>query len=277
MKTVFCLCAALLTMAHVKAQSILSTDREENVMKERAETIREQASLASSEAFANLCINYRVMKRFSPQIKQFLGKREQRKACYNFIYDDKPYKRARAKMQLDSIYQDSIDIRLIPYNKNISGEYVSFAIFMERELCMDSAQHHAIKQCALDLAHKLRKDPKLDTWPEERKVITTTLAPRQVEKLFVRKNGRKIADDFRMAWNRLKEAGLTQQLDSVGDGALAVVYLEKSYAIRDLYQRDKTARRAAMAQLDKRKPIMMRLLDGLNKKEALENKACIYY
>ncbi len=79
LKTVFCLCATLLTTAHAKAQSILSTDWEENVMKERAETVREQASLASSEAFANLGINYRVMKRFSPQIKQIIGEREQRK------------------------------------------------------------------------------------------------------------------------------------------------------------------------------------------------------
>ena len=48
LKTVFCLCATLLTTAHAKAQSILSTDWEENVMKERAETVREQASLLTS-------------------------------------------------------------------------------------------------------------------------------------------------------------------------------------------------------------------------------------
>ncbi len=263
---------ALIAMTFAKAQSTLTPDLEEGIMKEKTETVNEQARLASSEAFASLCINYRVMKKFSARIKEMLSEREMRKACYNYIYEDMPYKRTRAKMEIDSLYQDSIDIRLIPYNKNISGEYVSAALFLDKTLRLDSTQYNTIKECALNLAHKLRKNPKLDTWPEERKVITTALTPKQVEKLFVRKNGKKIADDFRTAWNRLKEAGLTQQLDSVSDGALAVVYLEKAYTIKDLYQRDKSARRAAMAQLDKRKPIMMKLLDGLNKKEALENK-----
>ena len=271
-KRIIPLCLAALAIMPAKAQSILIPDAEKKVMQESRERVEEQAKFVSSEKFAEMCQSYRVMKKFSPRIKELLAEREQRKACYNYIYNDSPSKRAKAKAVIDSLYQDSINIRLIPYNKNISGDYVSLALFLDKSLRMDSAQTYAIKQCALDLAHKIKKNPKLDTWPEERKVLTTALTPKQVEKLFVRKNGRKIAEDFRKVWSRLKEAGLTQQLDSVSDGALAVVYLEKSYAIRDLYQRDKTARRAAMAQLDKRKPVMMRLLDGLNKKEALESK-----
>lgn len=271
-KRVIALCIVAVAFLYAKAQSTLLPEMENRVLDEKKEIIEEQARLTRDEQYAKLCINYRVMKMFRSRLKEILIEREQRKACYNYIYADAPYKRARAKMEIDSLYQDSIDIRLIPYNKNISGEYISAALLFDKTLRMDSAQYNAIKQCALNLAHKLRKNPKFDTWPEERKVITSALVPRQVEKLFVRKNGNKIADDFHTAWNRLKEAGLTQQLDSVSDGALAVVYIEKSYAIKDLYQRDKSARRAAMAQLDKRKPIMMRLLDGLNKKEALENK-----
>lgn len=266
------LCLATLGIMPAKAQSILIPEAEKKVMQESRERVEEQAKFASSEKFAEMCQNYRVMKKFSPRIKEILTEREQRKVCYNFIYDDSPSKRAKAKSVIDSLYQDSINIRLIPYNKNISGDYVSFALFLDKSLRMDFSQTCAIKQCALDLAHKIKKNPKLDTWPEERKAIISVLTPKQVEKLFVRKNGRKISNDFRTAWTRLKDAGLTQQLDSVSDGALAVVYIEKTYAIKELYQRDKSARRAAMAQLDKRKPIMMRLLDGLNKKEALENK-----
>ncbi len=271
-KRMILLCLALIAAYVAKAQSVLRPESEQAIKQEKLEAINEQAKIASSEDFANLCISYKVMKKFSPRLKEILSEREQRKACYNYIYSNAPYKRARAKMEIDSLYQDSIDIRLIPYNKNISGEYMSIALFEEKTLRLDSAQYNAIKRCALDLAHRLRKNPKLDTWPEERQVITTSLSPKQVEKLLVRKNGKKIAEDFHKAWNRLKEAGLTQQLDSVSDGALAVVYLEKSYVIKDLYQRDKRARRAAMTQLDKRKPIIMRLLDGLNKKEALEKK-----
>ena len=274
-KRIIPLCLAALAIMPAKAQSILIPDAEKKVMQESRERVEEQAKFVSSEKFAEMCQSYRVMKRFSPRIKELLAEREQRKACYNYIYNDSPSKRAKAKAVIDSLYQDSINIRLIPYNKNISGDYVSLALFLDKSLRMDSAQTCAIKQCALDLAHKIKKNPKLDTWPEERKAIVSVLTPKQVEKLLVRKNGKKIANDFRTAWTRLKDAGLAQQLDSVSDGALAVVYFEKTYAIKELYQRDKNARRMAMAQLDKRKPLMIRLLDGLNKKEALEKKETI--
>lgn len=272
MKRTIIFILAALAMMQCKAQSVLMPEQESNVMNEKRAVVEEQARFASTEQYADLCIKYHVKKWFGPRLKQILAERETKKVCYNYIYENMPFKRARAKREIDSLYQDSIDIRLIPYNKNISGEYVSFALAPWFIRHLDSTQIQAFSACALNLAHKLRKDPKYDTWPEERKAITSILKPRDVERFFVKKNGRKISQDFHTTWDRLKKAGLTAQLDSVSDGALCVMYYEKTYAINDLYQSDKAARRKALATLNGRKPLMIRLLDGLNKKEALEKK-----
>lgn len=77
---------------------------------------------------------------------------------------------------------------------------------------------------------------------------------------------------FNNAWKKLKEAGLTEQLDSAKDANDAINYIFKRQMIKDLYRSYGTPQKKYLAELDKNKPKMMSMLEGLDKKARLKEE-----
>ncbi|MCI6463730.1 MAG: hypothetical protein MSA30_10220, partial [Prevotella sp.] len=87
-----------------------------------------------------------------------------------------------------------------------------------------------------------------------------------------RKNYLKVLDEFDKAWDKLKTAGLAEQLDSAKDAKEAIKYMHRRQMIKDLYRYYGTSQKKYLAELDKSKPKMIKMLDGIDKKARVEEK-----
>ena len=207
------------------------------------------------------------------KLGQYLLQRELRKACYDYIWPDSVRQRVLMKMRIDTQYQDSIDMLLIPeYYNRISGDNISYALHARRAVRMDSTQYDYLMGKALDMAHRLRNNPRLNVWNEEMEILTKTLTKEQLDRFFRDKNARSVTKEMHAGWKRLVDAGLAEQLDSVNDMARAYYYFQERQKIKDLYRYNGTAQRKHLAELDKSMPTMIRMLDGLDKKARLDNE-----
>ena len=90
--------------------------------------------------------------------------------------------------------------------------------------------------------------------------------------VFVNKNSGIVTLEFNRAWKKLKEAGLTEQLDSAKDANDAINYMFNRQMIKDLYRSYGTPQKKYLAELDKNKPKMMSMLEGLEKKARMKEE-----
>ena len=125
---------------------------------------------------------------------------------------------------------------------------------------------------ALDMARRIKKDYRVNIWNEEMDVLSKTLDKKQLNIFFRNKNAAKITDEYFKAWAKLKEANLTEQLDSAKDSNDAINYMFTRQMIKDLYRDRVSVQRRSLAELDKNTPKMIALLNGMEKKARMEEE-----
>ena len=256
-----------LTAIVAGAQSWEPSEQEISVLLAHYDELKARAHAARDEVFADFCLRYNVPKTSRQKLKQWLTIREERKAICNYLYPDSVIRRVKAKRAIDELYQDSIDIIMIPYNAYISGENLSYALKAVPALALDSAQYEYLRQQALDVAHQLRKNPRQDVWGQEMKVIENTLTIEQLNRFFILKNGALVSQKTRKAWNRLQEAGLTEELDSAAEYPRAFLYYSEQQKIMDLYKKNNNLRKKNLTELSRQMPLAVKMLDALEKQQ----------
>ena len=203
----------------------------------------------------------------------FIKNREMRKYCYNTIYADSILKRVMCKMEIDSLYRDSINTVLIPLSENkISGENISYALRSSEALQLDKAQYDYMMDKAVDMARRIHKDRTLNVWNEEMDVLRKSLTSKQLTYFFVIKNLDKVSADIDNGWKKLVNAGLAAQLDSAKEFPLAFKYYQEWYKIKDIYRYYGTSQKKYIAELEKHKPAMVQMIATLDKNEREQKK-----
>lgn len=218
------------------------------------------------DEYAQMCKKYTVKKKDSNDLRQFLIWREEGRIFYTLHYHNDINKRIKKKMELDSIFCDSIYVRLIPYNK-ISGENISLALRISANLKMDKAQHEYIMGKALDIAHRLDKNPTLNIWDEEMKILQQTLDEKQLYQFFKARNIKKIKSETAMYWETLVEAGLDEELDSASDCLKTYKYLQRLYMYNDIYRHNGQMRRKFTADVKQHKPPLVKMYETLMRRK----------
>lgn len=246
-------------------QGVQMTDEESKVLDRHKDEMSDRVRIASDDAFTAYCINYHVPRFRNRQFYSLVCRREARKAAYDYIYPESAAKRVRAKMAIDSLFEDSLNAILIPYN-NISGENLSYAIRIAKVNDVDSAQYEYLMAKALELARKLKKNPRLNVWNDDINTVRQTLSEKQLRRFLSLKNGMKVTQKMRTAWQKLADAGLTAELDSARDCAQAYMYYFEEQRINDLYRYYGTSKKKYMAELVKKMPRMVKMYDALGKK-----------
>ena len=255
------------------AQMVPLMQQEMDVMKDHSNEILGRALYLADEATMQTHLMYRVKKKDEAQLARYIREREIRKACYDFVYPDSLKRRVVSKMSIDETYADSINtILLRANNKNISGENMTLAVFWSEELELDTAQQTLIMEKALDIARRLRREPRLNVWNEEMNVVKTTFTPRQTDKFFYIKHSQDIAKEINDGWKRLEEAGLTAELDSAQEVLRMRMYLTQQRKIKDIWRYYGTPQKKNLAELAKEKPQMQMMLDALDKKKKIEEE-----
>ena len=262
--------AATMAQAANAQAGIGLTDDERAATEKHKKELAQRLRLNGEEAFATLCIKYYVPKSKSKELSDLVMLRERRKAAYDYIHEKSPARRARAKLAIDSAFQDSIDVRLIPFNQGISGENISFAMRLMPILNLDEAQRSYIMQKALDIARQLRKNPRKNVWNDEINTLRKTLNAEQLDCFFTHKNAGKATSLMRQTWSKLCEANMAARLDSTRDCAQAYMYYLEQQKINDIYRYYGTSKKKYLAELSKRMPEMVRLYDSLGKRKRME-------
>ena len=207
------------------------------------------------------------------KLDHYVMNRELKYICQDFLYKDSLDKRVFDKIVIENIYRDSINSILIPqYENHISGDNVSMALYYSKSLHLDSTQYSYIMAKAIDMARRIYRDHRINVWNEEMEILKKTLNKKQLRSFFVKKNSGIVTLEFNNAWKKLKEAGLTEQLDSAKDANDAINYIFKRQMIKDLYRSYGTPQKKYLAELDKNKPKMMSMLEGLDKKARLKEE-----
>lgn len=207
------------------------------------------------------------------KLDHYVMNRELKYICQDFLYKDSLDKRVFDKIVIENIYRDSINSILIPqYENHISGDNVSMALYYSKSLYLDSTQYSYIMAKAIDMARRIYRDHRINVWNEEMEILKKTLNKKQLRSFFVKKNSGIVTLEFNNAWKKLKEVGLTEQLDSAKDANDAINYIFKRQMIKDLYRSYGTPQKKYLAELDKNKPKMMSMLEGLDKKARLKEE-----
>lgn len=261
---------AVFTMA-VHAQMPQLSEEEALAVQPYESVIHELGVMNGNEAYAELAMKHKIHLDDMEKVRRLVMHCEKQKAFYTYLYRKSTKNRVHAKMRLDSIYRDSVNMILIPYNR-ISGENISYALRIYKAFDLDSVQLGYLKQKALDIARRLYKDPRLNTWSEEMDILRQTLDKDQIISFFQIKDCIIINKNMEDAWTKLKEAGLTEKLDSAREMSYAYRYYSEEAKINGLYRYYGTSKKKYLAELRKHMPLMVKMLDGLNKHRKVQTE-----
>lgn len=272
-KTILLCIALVLLCLSAKAEVLRCTIQEKEVYLANKELVDSMLDFRYREEVAKINHYFNVPEKDMTKLVFFVKNREFKYICQDILYKDSLDRRVKNKITIERVFQDSINTILIPTcQHHISGENLSYALHCRNMLNLDSAQYAYIMDKALSMARRIRKDYRVNLWNEEMKVLRKTLDKGQLWSFFRRKNYLKVLDEFDKAWDKLKEADLTEQLDSAKDAKEAIKYMHSRQMIKDLYRGYGTSQKKYLAELDKSKPKMMRMLDGIDKKARVEEK-----
>ena len=264
-----------LAMLHLVAgaKALRCTHQEKGVYLANKELVDSLLDFRYPEEIVKINNLYNVPKEEREKMEFFVKNREFKYICQDILYKDSLEQRVANKMRIERVYRDSINSILIPaYHNHISGDNLSYALHCRNMLGLDDAQYSYIMDKALGMARRIRKDYRVNLWNEEMEILKKTLDREQLHTFFVRKNAAKVTDEFNKAWAKLKQAGLTEQLDSAKDAKDAVNYISNKLMIKDLYRSYGTSQKKYLAELDKSKPKMISMLEGIDKKARVEEK-----
>ena len=259
------LCAAFSAVSSA-GQTVIPSEEYE-VASRHAEELSVRVRISSEDAYANYCREYRVPKSKRGSMLGVIRNRELRKAVYDYIYPDSPGQRVAAKWEIDSVYRDSVNAILIPYNPSLSGENISRVLYLSDACGIDSAQYFYLMSRALDMSRRIRRNPRMNVWNDEINILRKTLTSDQLDKYFAHKNGVRIGRRIRETWQRLETAGMTAELDSARECTQAYLYYFEEFKIKDLYRYYGTSQKKYLTNLGRRMPKMVLMADALSKKE----------
>jgi|GEM_PF-886375 len=272
-KTILLSIALAFLCPAAKAEVLRCTIQEKEVYLANKELVDSMLDFRYREEVAKINHYFNVPEKDMTKLVFFVKNREFKYICQDILYKDSLDRRVKNKITIERVFQDSINTILIPTcQHHISGENLSYALHCRNMLDLDSAQYAYIMDKALSMARRIRKDYRVNLWNEEMKVLRKTLDKGQLWSFFRRKNYLKVLDEFDKAWDKLKKADLTEQLDSAKDAKEAIKYMHSRQMIKDLYRGYGTSQKKYLAELDKSKPKMMRMLDGIDKKARVEEK-----
>lgn len=271
MKRKFLLNIALALMySTAVAQHPTLTLMEDSVYQKHRTEIERQARYMADEYVFRMRLDYMIPQSRLPKIERLLLDRETRKACYDFAQMSVK-QRVLKKVGIEEAYRDSTDMILIPYYYNkISGENISYALYLAETLGIDKAQYSFLMDKALDMAKRMRKNRDLNVWNEEINILRKTLNTGQIDTLFRYKHAKEVKRQLNEAWTRLTAEGLAGQLDSIMDIKYAYFYYQERHKIKDLYRYYGTSQKKYMAELEKQKPPLVKMLDALDKKARMK-------
>ncbi|MCR4770646.1 MAG: hypothetical protein K5874_10635 [Bacteroidaceae bacterium] len=273
MKKRFLMISALvLYVSSAFSQVIPFTEEEMNVAKEHPSELSLLAHVSAADAFSELQVKYGVWHEYRDYLSRLCEEREFRKHIYDFIEKD-PVKRFKKKQEIDYLYQDSIDVRMLPFTDKLAGECIQrslYIFYIHKQT--DSIQYRNIMDTGLSIAKKLREDPRFNYDAIVMDCLKKNLTKTQLNAVLTLKNmpmAKKKTNDL---WQKLQTEGLTEKLDSAEERGNVIAYFIHEMNIHDMYGDNEKLLKNNLSELWKQQPLSVRLYESSRQKELLANK-----
>ena len=247
------------------------TQDETSTYEKNAETLAFRCKIAAQDAFQELRQTYYLPKKDEKFVYLLMLEREKRKASYDYICEI-PKDRVAIKKRLDDLYQDSIDVRLLPDNDKLAGANVSIALRFANNSGVSTENYNKIIRLGLRVAKHLRKDPRYNYDVEVMDSLRNFLTKEQLVTILRSKNAVQAVNKAVAAWNEVKAAGLIENEDSASCCNNAIGYYLEESIINDMFVGHDKVLRNNLSDLRKQQPIIVRMSDSIKKKEELTRK-----
>lgn len=230
-----------------------------------------RCTIAGQDALTELRQKYLVPKEHSDFLLRLCTEREVRKATYDYTCNNSS-ERVKNKQMIDSLYQDSIDVRLMPYNTSIAGEPICIALRMSKALGVNGNRHDDIQKVGLAVAKRLRKNPNYYYEVLVMDSLRTFLTKEQLTSLLRSKNAVNAVIKARKAWEDVKAAGLIEEEDSTTNCKKAIEYYLQESVINNMFVGHDKTLKSNLTELWKHQPLLVRMNESKKKTDNLEQK-----
>lgn len=247
------------------------TQEEIRTCEENAEALAFRCKIAAQDAFQELRQSYYLPQKDESYVYLLMLERETRKAAYDYI-SETPWDRVANKKRIDDLYQDSIDVRLLPHNDNVAGKNISMSLRFAPKMGVSTDSYNKILKLGLDVCKHIRKDPRYNYNVMVMDSLRNFLNKDQIVRVLRSKNAVQAVNKGVATWNEVKVAGLIENEDSASCCDNAIEYYLLEYVINDMYVGHDKVLKKNLSDLWKKQPLIVRMSGSLKKKEELKRK-----
>lgn len=240
--------------------------QEKDLLRIHEKELRKNAQLITEELWLEKVTSYGIEPNSEDATKLFelIYERELRKQMRNIYLSENLEQRYKDKRNIDQEYEDSICRVMAPYwNMGLPNLYK--AILYREGINLTDSQYRDIVTNMIRLKTKAERMSG-NMWGDELEVLKEVLTGDQLDTYFRAKNARIATRDSRLAWQRLKDAGMTNDLDSAKTVARIFIHKLKILQATDLYWNDENKKREAWTAIDYYAPMEMRRVYSINRK-----------
>lgn len=247
------------------------TEEEARIYQENLDALSFRCKIAASDAFQQLREVYYLPQTEETFVYQLMVEREFRKATYDYICKT-PWDRVANKKKIDDLYQDSIDVRLLPHNDNVAGANVSLALRIADNMGVSKENYVNILNLGLKVCKHLRKDPRYYYDVEVMDSLRSFLTNDQLVRVLRSKNAVNAINKSIETWHTVKSAGLIENEDSASCCDNASEYYIQESIINEMFVGHDKVIKKNLSDLWKKQPLIVRMVGAIKKKEALVKK-----
>ena len=260
-----------LALACAHASDFKWTEDELRIYEENIKDMSFRCKIAAQDAFQELRQTYYLPQEDENFVYKLILEREVRKATYDYLSETSK-DRVANKKRLNDLYQDSIDVRLLPHNDNVAGANIGISLRLAKTLGVSAENYGKILQLGLSVCKHLRKDPRYNYDVEVMDSLRNFLTKNQLCEILTSKHAVECVNKGIATWNEVKGAGLIENEDSASCCNQAIDYYIMECIVNDMFVGHDKVLKKNLSDLWKKQPLIVRMNGSIKKKEELAKK-----
>ena len=248
------------------AQHKTLNQQEDSLLRVNKEKLATQAKLVADEIWYGKVTGFKMDKdsEDAKRLYRLIHEREMLKQLCDISSKKDVQERILKKKAIDQQYEDTICRVMAPYwNMGLPNLYT--AILNRKGLKLSEMQFHNL------VTHMIRLKPKAENtrenmWGDELQALQEILNGDQLDYYFRAKNARIATRDSKIFWERLKDEGMANDLDSTAAVSRIFVHRLKILQASDIYWNNEAKKREAWNAIDRYAPLEMRRVYSVDRK-----------
>ena len=253
------------------AQTEITDSLKQQVWTEHFAEMVVPVSFLAEDEFVSLHKSYLMTSEQEAKIHEYCYNKEREKYLLNYM-PVSVGQRLEEKNCIDSLYRDSINSVLIPFNPHITGQTIGTVFRNAPYIHLTDEKYQTLMQQALGFARKLYRNPCAYIAREEMDVLRKELTHEQLENIINWKNSKEARAKAVYLWQNVCDSEDISRADSTDQTNRAYLYYLKEMYIRDYYVGEKELIDNNLNDLYARKPKVVRIYEAKGMQKLVEKR-----